>query len=239
MTPRLLVVVFLTVALAITAYGDHRKPSVSVARTGAQGSVVGRIHACGGIGYAKLQCVRGTVVVLRGRDPLNAGEPRGRETVFPTRVVARQRVAISGHFHFTLPPGPYVIELPRYASGHARTWASTGCRFGGSRLAAANSEMALRKLAAVAQLGDGKAATLILLWRRLRFGGAAGLTALASATEVLTWTKPAGRGKRPRTSRGAPQVEPSRVRALWPCVSLSAATPRRTSNKWCSLSCTP
>ena len=66
MTPRLLVVVFLTVALAITAYGDHRKPSVSVARTGAQGSVVGRIHACGGIGYAKLQCVRGTVVVLRG-----------------------------------------------------------------------------------------------------------------------------------------------------------------------------
>ena len=217
MTPRLLVVAFLTVALAITAYGDHRKPSVSVARTGAQGSVVGRIHACGGIGYAKLQYVRGTVVVLRGEIRSVRVSPGGRETVFPTRVVARQRVATSGHFHFTLPPGPYVIELPRYASGNVRTWASTGCRFGGSRLAAANSEMALRKLAAVAQLGDGKAATLILLWRRLRFGGAAGLTALASATEVLTWTKPAGRGGSAHGRAGAPpQVEPSRVRALWP-----------------------
>ena len=128
MTPRRLVVAFLTVVLAVTACGNHRNSSASLARTGPQGSVLGRIHACSGIGYAKLQYVGGTIVVLRGRDPLSAGEPRGRENRFPTRVVARQKVATSGHFHFTLPPGQYVIELPRYASGNARTWASVTIR---------------------------------------------------------------------------------------------------------------
>jgi hypothetical protein len=105
MTLRRLVVAFLTVVLTVTACGNHRKPSASVASTGPQGSVVGRIHGCSGIGYAKLQYVGGTIVVLRGEIRSMRARPGEGKTVFPTRVAAGQKVATSGHFHFTLHRG--------------------------------------------------------------------------------------------------------------------------------------
>ena len=68
MTARRLVVAFLIIVLAIAACGGHRSPSASVVATGPEGSVIGRIHACSGLGYAKPQYVGGTVVAFRGEE---------------------------------------------------------------------------------------------------------------------------------------------------------------------------
>ena len=46
MTPRRLVVAFLTVILATSAHESHRSSSVSLSGTGPEGSVVGLIYAC-------------------------------------------------------------------------------------------------------------------------------------------------------------------------------------------------
>ena len=128
MTPRRLGVAFLNAILATSACGSHRGSSASRASTGPEGSVVGRIHACIGLGYATPQYVGGTVVVLRGQVRSVRVSPGVGKTVFPTKFVARRRVATGGHFHFALPPGHYVIELPRYAGDNVGTWASVTIR---------------------------------------------------------------------------------------------------------------
>ncbi len=60
---------------------------------------------------------------------MQEGATSGR-LVFPTDVVARQRVPTGGQFDFNLSPGHYVIELPHYTGGNVRTWVSVVVRSG-------------------------------------------------------------------------------------------------------------
>jgi hypothetical protein len=95
-----------------------------------KGDVVGRIEACSGIVPAKPQYVGGRVLALRGVVRWAQTSPTTSRLVLPSDVIARQQVPVGGHFHFSLVPGRYVIDLPHYASGNAATWASVTVRGG-------------------------------------------------------------------------------------------------------------
>jgi hypothetical protein len=76
-----------------------------------KGVVTGGVFPCAGIvGSEELRFAGGTVTVLRGE--INWQNPA--EPVFPTGVVAEERVSSGGTFRFVLEPGQYVLttEFP-------------------------------------------------------------------------------------------------------------------------------
>ena len=124
MAYRSAVAALLSLFLAVPAIGAQQSRPAPTAASLPKGSVVGRILACSGLGYAKAEYVGGTVLALRGKVRSVPLSPTTGKLVFPTDVVARQRVPAGEQFHFSLSPGQYVIELPRYSGGNFGTWAS-------------------------------------------------------------------------------------------------------------------
>jgi hypothetical protein len=70
------------------------------------------------------------VLALRGNIRLVQESATSGRLVFPTDVVAHQRVPSGGQFDFNLSPGPYVIDFPHYVGGNVETWASVVVRSG-------------------------------------------------------------------------------------------------------------
>jgi len=66
--------------------------------------------------------VGGTVLAVRGSIRFVRENAATGKLVFPTDMVARQRVPTVGQFAFNLSPGHYVIELPR--GGNLQSWVS-------------------------------------------------------------------------------------------------------------------
>jgi hypothetical protein len=95
-----------------------------------EGTVVGRIDACSGLGYAKPRYVGGTVLALRGAVRSVQTSAATGKLLLPSDVVARQQVPVGGQFHFRLLPGRYVIDLRHYVGGNVGTWASVTVRGG-------------------------------------------------------------------------------------------------------------
>ena len=67
-----------------------------------EGTVVGRIDACSGLGYAKPRYVGGTVLALRGVIRSVQTSAAIGKLRLPSDVVARQEVPVGGQFHFRL-----------------------------------------------------------------------------------------------------------------------------------------
>ncbi len=103
------------VALAATSAAGA-SASASASSPG-YGAVVGRIFACSALGVRPLYA-GGTVVALRGSIHSVQESATSSRLVFPTDLVARQRVPTGGQFDFDLSPGHYVIELPYYGDGN-------------------------------------------------------------------------------------------------------------------------
>jgi hypothetical protein len=61
--------------------------------------------------------VAGDVVALKGRITVRKTST-GAIRVLPTDVVGRQHVHGGTDYHFTLPLGHYVIDLPHYVGGN-------------------------------------------------------------------------------------------------------------------------
>jgi hypothetical protein len=116
------------VLLATTACAPHQG-SAAASHT-QKGTVVGRIDACSGNGYAKPPHVGGTVVALRGAVRVVWTSARTGKSVLPTDVVSRQGVPVGMQFHFRLLPGRYVIDLPHYVNGNVGPWVSVTVRGG-------------------------------------------------------------------------------------------------------------
>jgi hypothetical protein len=83
------------------------------ATAGPTGEVTGRIIRCSGLGpiYGQSPFTGGTVVALKGTITYQPIYPAGNQDVFPTEVAARETVQPGKEFHFTLPPGSYVLRL--------------------------------------------------------------------------------------------------------------------------------
>lgn len=111
-------VAFALAAAGCGAHAGHPGP----AGAAGLGTVVGRIDACDALGVAKPRYVGGTVVALRGAIRVAMQGPTWGKVVLPTDAVARQRVPVGGYFHFSLPPGHYVIDLPHYAGSNGGSW---------------------------------------------------------------------------------------------------------------------
>ena len=80
---------------------------------------MGFIEACSGL-PAPVTHVGGDLVALRGTITVKATS-EGIEQILPSEVVGRQHVAAGADYHFTLPPGHYVIILPHYKGGNVGT----------------------------------------------------------------------------------------------------------------------
>jgi hypothetical protein len=98
------------------AHADRPRPTAATQL----GTVVGRIDARSGDGYAKLSYGGGAVLALRRSTRVSVKSPTWRKVTLPTDVVAHIRVPVGGYFHFSLPPAHYVSDLPRYARGAPR-----------------------------------------------------------------------------------------------------------------------
>ena len=120
---------FGAVAVAATASAIGASPWTSAASP-RSGTVVGRIHACSGWGFAKPLYVGGTVIALRGGIRSVQESATTGKLVLPTDVVARQRVPTGGEFDFNLSPGHYVLYLPHYVDGNVGSWVSVVVRSG-------------------------------------------------------------------------------------------------------------
>jgi hypothetical protein len=121
-------VAFFVLVLAMTACAAHHGNAATSHVP--QGTVIGRIDACSGDGYAKPPYVGGNVLALRGVVRSVWTSATTGKLVLPTDIVARQEVPVGGQFHFRLPPGRYVIDLPHYAGGNVGTWASVTAHAG-------------------------------------------------------------------------------------------------------------
>jgi hypothetical protein len=102
----------LVVAVVVDA-GLHRTQSVTVTSPRSVGTAVGHIDACSGL-PEPTRYVGGTVVALRGRIRYRRLTEGVSKEVLPTDVVARQIVPAGREYHFTLPPGSYIIDLRLY-----------------------------------------------------------------------------------------------------------------------------
>jgi hypothetical protein len=103
----------IVVVAVVALSGSHQPQSVTVRGVGPTGRAVGDIDACSGLSEPK-RFVGGSVVALRGRIRIERlGGGVGKQ-VLPGDVVARQVVPAGGEYHFTLPAGHYVIDLPHY-----------------------------------------------------------------------------------------------------------------------------
>jgi hypothetical protein len=113
-----------TVVVAVVALaGLHHPQAVTVRGGDSTGIAVGHIDACSGLSEPE-QFVGGTVVALRGRIRFERIGRGVSKQVLPGDVVAREVVPAGAEYHFTLPAGEYVIDLPHYqgattASTHA------------------------------------------------------------------------------------------------------------------------
>ena len=118
LSPFALPVAFVLAATGCGAHADRPRP----ASAAELGTVVGRIDACDALGVARPRYVGGTVVALRGPIRVVMQTSTWGKVVLPTDAVARQRVPVGGYFHFSLPPGHYVIDLPHYAGSNGGSW---------------------------------------------------------------------------------------------------------------------
>ena len=81
--------------------------------TGPTGDVIGGIWPCVGISLTPVHFVSGTIVALRGSGTTKPVGPDEFQSILPRTVVARQTVGSRQKFHFSLPPGPYVLHVIR------------------------------------------------------------------------------------------------------------------------------
>jgi hypothetical protein len=91
--------------------------------TAPRGTATGRIEACNGLAMMPVRYVGGNVIALKGVVGLKRSGTV-TELRLPNEIVGRQRVPTGGEYHFTLPPGPYVIDLPHYGGGNVGTYVS-------------------------------------------------------------------------------------------------------------------
>jgi hypothetical protein len=92
------------------------------------GVVTGGIMPCSGLAPSMdpnlPHYAAGTVTVLKGKVTWQTTGPGVKQAVFPTTVVASERVSTNQRYSFTLAPGDYVLRARFLSPGNVVPWTS-------------------------------------------------------------------------------------------------------------------